>query len=281
MKKLNPLVAIFVIFVTGLQATGCRFLSSQSKEVIVDPEGPARTIDSLREIVKDPVGGPEGFRIEIDNDSAIISFNCKLGHANWASWTLTASDLGPAARTKKFHAERKLPKENCLSPLSENYTDSGFDRGHLVPSGDRTRDRAYNQGVFTMANIVPQAKQVNGQGWNSLERFTQESVKKGSDAIVVAGTFGSIGKFSISGINIPEYTWKVVLLVPKGKSYSLKRTTRIYAILYKNALDLAPVPLPDAFLSVDELEEKVGIDVFSGIEDKIEAELEKRKEPFP
>jgi endonuclease G len=280
MKKLNPLVAVFFIFGTGVQATGCRFLSSQSKEVKIDPEGPARTIDRLREIVKNPVGGPEGFRMEIDNDSAIVSFNCKFGHANWASWTLTAADLGTAARTKKFHAERKLPKENCLSPLSENYTDSGFDRGHLVPSGDRTRDREYNQGVFTMANIVPQAKQVNGLGWNSLERFTQESVKKGSDAIVVAGTFGSIGKFSVSGINIPEYTWKVVLLVPKGESYSLKRTTRIYAILYKNALDLAPVELREALLSVDELEAKVGIDVFSGIEDKIEEQLEKRIDPL-
>jgi endonuclease G len=282
MKNLVKHSAIWFVVGTGFMALGCMSKHNLSGEAEYEAQEPSeRVIDKLRKIVKDPIGGPQGFMLQIENDSTLISFNCEFGHANWVSWTVTASDIGTTKRTKNFYQDTRLPSENCLNPLPTDLSGSGFDRGHMAPSGDRTRDKAYNKGVFSMANIVPQAPQVNQKGWNDLEMLTRDFVKQGNDAIVVSGALGSIGKIPNSGINIPEYTWKVVLIVPKGAIDLSEATTRIYAVLFKNALEIAPVPLADALVSVDELEEKVGIDVLSGIMDDLENRLERKRQELP
>ncbi len=132
-----------------------------------------------------------------------------------------------------------------------------------------------------MANVVPQAPQVNQKSWSDLECLTRYFVKNGKDAIVVAGTFGSIGKLKPSGINIPEYTWKVVLIFPRDAITISEKTTTVYAVLYKNALTDEPVPLANALVSIDELEEKIQLDFLSGIKDDLEEKLEKRKQALP
>ena len=281
MKKVNQLFVSLVLLGSGIYTTGCLPSSNRSEEASAEPEVFERVIDRLSSIVKNPVGGPQGYMLKVENDSTLINFNCELGHANWVSWTVTARDIGTTKRTKDFHQEANLPHENCLNPLPSDLSGSGFDRGHMAPSGDRTRDREYNKGVFSMANIVPQAPQVNQKGWNDLEMLTRDFVKKGNDAFVVAGAYGSIGKIPNSNINIPEYTWKVVLIAPKGAIDLAEATTKVYAVLYKNALDLAPVALKDALVSVDELEAKVGIDVLSGIIDHLEERLERKKKALP
>lgn len=282
MRKLLKHSSIWLVLGTGFMSLGCMSRQNLSGEAEYEGKEPSeRVIDKLRSIVRDPIGGPEGFMLQIENDSTVISFNCEYGHANWVSWTVTASDIGATKRTKDFYQDSRLPSENCLNPLPTDLSGSGFDRGHMAPSGDRTRDKVYNRGVFSMANIVPQAPQVNQKGWNDLEMLTRDFVKNGNDAIVVSGALGSIGKIPKSGINIPEYTWKVVLIVPKGALDLSEATTRIYAVLYKNALEIAPVALADALVSVDELEEKVGIDVLSGIMDDLENRLESKRQELP
>ncbi|MBE7186401.1 MAG: DNA/RNA non-specific endonuclease, partial [Methylobacterium mesophilicum] len=55
----------------------------------------------------------------------------------WSGEHLTAAQVQDAeamSRTDRFHAERKLPKTE-RSELSD-YRRSGFDRGHMAPSGD-------------------------------------------------------------------------------------------------------------------------------------------------
>jgi endonuclease G len=293
------------LFLVGsvLVAAGCQSRPTHQDQVSEEVAPKVRTIDVLRDTLKPPVEVTKKievidgesdptlaaeppkkmnqFMLTLDDKNTNISFNCELGHANWVSWTVAVEDFGPAKRTKRFHEDSKLPKENCLVPKPDSLSGSGFDRGHMTPSADRTRDAEFNKTVFSMANIVPQAPQVNQKGWNDLEMLTRELVKQGSDAVVLSGTFGTLGKIPTSGINIPEYTWKVVMLAPTGALKLSESTTKVYAVLYKNALELAPVPLNDALVSVDELEAKIGMDVLSGLQDDLEARLEKKKEPLP
>lgn len=47
--------------------------------------------------------------------------------------------------------------EGWYKVTTSAYTGSGFDRGHNVPSADRTRTVADNSTTFLMTNIIPQA----------------------------------------------------------------------------------------------------------------------------
>ena len=47
----------------------------------------------------------------------------------------------------------------------------GFDRGHIVPSADRTRDVATNSETFLMTNFIPQGSNNNQGPWNNMEQY--------------------------------------------------------------------------------------------------------------
>jgi endonuclease G len=237
-----------------------------------------RPVEETREKLKLPAGN-EKFQIVLRDDNVIVSFDCALGHAQWVSWTVSDSDLGSVSRSKEFYPESQLPRSNCIHPQPEDYSGSGFDRGHMAPSGDRTASRESNNAVFSMANIVPQAPQVNQKGWNDLENWTRARVREGFDAIVFAGAAGNSGTMPGSGINLPELTWKVVALVPAGQSLGTQASLepQVFGVIFPNQLSRAPMPLSEAFVSVDKIEEVTGFDLLSGLDQEIQTRIEKRK----
>src|SRR5262249_4142716 len=82
--------------------------------------------------------------------------------ANWVAWRLRASDIGSVPRGD-FHVDPVIP-----TPSPSDYTNSGYERGHLCPSGDRTNTSANNYAVFSMINIIPQLRviiRVHGRKW--------------------------------------------------------------------------------------------------------------------
>ena len=50
--------------------------------------------------------------------------------------------------------------------LTTDYSGSGYDRGHMCPSADRTVTVADNQQVFYMSNMVPHAPDNNQGVWD-------------------------------------------------------------------------------------------------------------------
>ena len=89
------------------------------------------------------------------------SWNAGKRTANWVAWRLRASDIGSVPRSD-FHVDPVIP-----TPSPSDYTNSGYDRGHLCPSGDRTNTTANNYAVFTMLNIIPQRPTtIRGPGKN-------------------------------------------------------------------------------------------------------------------
>src|SRR6185369_16251671 len=84
-----------------------------------------------------------------------IDYSDNLGEPNWASWDLTASDVGTNSRSTSFFTDTNLPA-NFYHVTSGDYTGSGYDRGHMCPSADRTDTDVDNDMVFFMSNIIPQ-----------------------------------------------------------------------------------------------------------------------------
>ena len=95
------------------------------------------------------------------------------GEPVWASWDLTAGDVGGSGRNSTYYTDTTLPA-NFYHVTMTDYNGVGtnnFNRGHLCPSADRTDTTNNNKLVFYMSNIMPQSA-LNNQGvWRKPRRL--------------------------------------------------------------------------------------------------------------
>ena len=85
----------------------------------------------------------------------------------WSAEHPTAASLAAARDTPRqgeFHLETRLPPEDRVQ--LGDYRRSGYDRGHMAPSGDMPDARAQQQS-FSLANMVPQTGVLNRGVWGT------------------------------------------------------------------------------------------------------------------
>jgi endonuclease G len=82
-----------------------------------------------------------------------LSYNRDKGSPNWVSRQLNQSWLGSLPRLP-FEPDGSLP-QSWYQVQPNDYTSSGFDRGHLVPAADRNKTTADSQAVFLMTGVDP------------------------------------------------------------------------------------------------------------------------------
>lgn len=149
----------------------------------------------------------------------VMSYNGVEGRANWVGWTLRASDLGPVDRSNRFREDANLPR-GFKRVDDDDYRESGYDRGHLCNSEDRTSSEYLNEETFLMSNMIPQTQELNRGPFKFLEAYCRKLVlKKGQQLLIYSGGFGSIGRLA-SGVPIPQYCWKAVY-TPSEEFYVL------------------------------------------------------------
>ena len=105
----------------------------------------------------------------------------------WSAEHLTRSNLEHAKGLKRinnFHAEDRLPASE-RSELSD-YSRSGYDRGHMSPSGDMPTQQAQSQS-FSLANMVPQDPDNNRHLWEGIEAAVRTLAKKTGELYVITG----------------------------------------------------------------------------------------------
>lgn len=110
-------------------------------------------------------------------------------------------------------------------PKHTDYTNTGFDRGHLCPSDDRDSTAEENRTTFILTNIVPQAPTHNRQAWRLLEEYCRTLVSQGNELYIIAGTSGKGGEgdngkaSSIAGgkLTVPNALWKVIVVTGRKR----------------------------------------------------------------
>jgi endonuclease G len=139
----------------------------------------------------------------------VMSYNGVEGRANWVGWTLRRSDLGPVDRTNRFREDSNLPR-GFKRVDNDDYRESGYDRGHLCNSEDRTSSEFLNEETFLMSNMIPQTPELNRGPFKFLEAYCRKLVlKKGQELLIYSGGIGAKGRLT-SGVPIPMYCWKAV-----------------------------------------------------------------------
>ncbi len=196
-----------------------------------------------------------------------LSYNCKTGIPNWVSWQLDSGWLGSVERSDDFRPDSDLP-DNCYAVRPNDYRGSGYDRGHLAPSGDRTISQSDNSATFLMTNMIPQSPANNREVWRELEEYSRELVSQGKELYIVAGGEGKEKAIADGKVTVPKYTWKVILVLDNG---NIENTI---AVRIPNNDAVARTDWRDYIVSVDEIEQKTGLDFFSAVPKSIQNKIE-------
>lgn len=190
--------------------------------------------------------------IILSRQQYVISYDKTKRSPLWAAWKVESNSMGNSGRTNSFSQDLEL--ENYLEQTSKfhavdsyEYKDSCFDRGHQVPSADRTDKKENNEKTFLMSNMVPQTPFLNRVIWEHLESKTREIVKSGKKVFIVAGpvydqNFGSIGPNK--DINIPSKNFKIVFILDLNQApEQINRNTPHISVLMPNVLASGERPL--------------------------------------
>ena len=86
-------------------------------------------------------GKPNANNVLVERPQHALSYNAGAGGPNWVAWHVSLSDLGRVGRGT-FRPDPLLPAQYQVRP--NDYRGSGYDRGHLCPSADRTSSREAN-----------------------------------------------------------------------------------------------------------------------------------------
>ncbi|TNC07326.1 DNA/RNA non-specific endonuclease [Methylobacterium terricola] len=138
----------------------------------------------------------------------------------YAAEHITAAQVEAARRVDRvdaFHEEEQLP-EAARSELSD-YAGSGWDRGHMAPSGDMPTPTAQEES-FSLANIVPQNPDNNRGLWAGIESSVRALAIARGDLFVVTGPlFEGASVQSLRGrVLIPTRLFKAVYDANRGEA---------------------------------------------------------------
>lgn len=218
------------------------------------------------------VGAPTNYLME--KAQYALSYHRDNGRPNWTAWHLATSWLGSTARQDDFRADTTLPA-GWYRVTGSDYSGSGYDRGHMCPSGDRTKTVADNSSTFLMTNMIPQAPNNNQQSWASLESYCRTLANSGNELYIYSGGYGVSGYIANGNVAIPTTTWKVIMVLPAGTNDVSRVTTgtRLIAVSIPNNNSVAS-DWRQYRVSVDQVESLTGYNFFSNVPSSIQSVIE-------
>lgn len=209
-----------------------------------------------------------------------LSYNRSRATANWVAWRLDSSWIGTAPRQDDFRPDPSLPN-GWYQVQNFDYSGSGYDRGHMTPSADRTRSVPDNSATFFMTNMVPQLAANNQGPWEDFESYLRTVAQAGNEIYIVSGVAGNIGTIAGGRVVVPEYTWKVALVLPNGANdlQRVSKATRAVAIIVPNFPPLDVNATWRQFrVPVDAVENLTGYNFFTNVPKITQEFIERRKD---
>lgn len=185
---------------------------------------------------------------------------CKV--SQWVAYKLTRSDVaGEAGRSDAFAPDPRLERYGWVSATHADYRGSGYDRGHLLPSADRTDSEVANRATFLYSNMAPQLPKLNRGAWKLLEERLRRLTAEYDTLYVVVGTVvdDRHGQTIGDGVAVPELFFKAVALrradVFDEEAY----------VMPNDGERLAGHTFSDFAVSLDSVERLTGLDLFPDI----------------
>jgi len=240
------------------------------------------------------LGNPSNASVDTNNHAhyliqrtvEAIDYSDNLGEPVWASWDLTAGDVGSASRSTTYYTDTNLPP-NFYRVTDNDYNGVGsidFNRGHLCPSEDRTDNTTDNKLVFYMTNIMPQSGPNNQGVWANFETYCRALLTT-NELLITCGPSGFGTNTIPSGkAYIASNVWKVVVCVPLGGGTALSRITaddRVIAISIPNVTNGLSSAWTNYLTSPQKIEQATGFTFFTALPANIAAALRAKVDGVP
>jgi len=201
----------------------------------------------------------------IEHSFFTLSYAEKHEQAEWVAYLLEEDHISNNDFKRPYFIEDR--KVKTKSADWRNYKNSGYDRGHLCPAGDRTFNYDAYHETFLTSNISPQTHDFNAGIWNRLEQKTRFWAKKYNDVFVVTGGVLNEGLKSIGdeSVSVPNEFYKIIIDASEGNYKAI-------SFLIPN--EPSSRSIYEYAVSIDEIEKKTGIDFFPKLSNQIENKLE-------
>ncbi len=194
-----------------------------------------------------------------------LSYNEGHEQPEWVAYELDSTEAKmEAGRCNCFSKD-----DNVLtgSATPADYSNSGFDKGHLSPSEDNQLSAANNRESFLMSNMSPQLHRFNNGKWKELESWVRDKAMEFDSIYVVSGPvfLNNLGTIGADSVTIPGYFYKIVLRFENN-------SPKIIAFLIPQVAAIGE--LKDYVVPVNALESITGIDFFPALPDSVENKAE-------
>ncbi|MAN59329.1 MAG: endonuclease [Flavobacteriaceae bacterium] len=202
----------------------------------------------------------------ISHGTYTLSYSEEHEQAEWVAYSLLPEHISDNRFERPYFVEDR--SVSTKSADWRNYKNSGYDRGHLCPAGDRRFSfDAYHE-TFLTSNISPQDHGFNSGIWNRLEQKVRRWAKKYNGVYVVTGGVltENLTGIGYEGVSVPREFYKIVLAKEKDN-------LKAVAFLIPNAS--SSESYFEFAVPIDFVEAQTGIDFFPTLPEDVESPLER------
>jgi len=162
-------------------------------------------------------------------------------------WWLTKAKVecnNKLPRKDAFQPDPLLPKE---TDLANDYKNSGFDRGHMMPAAEnQCQTPKVQEECFYFSNMAAQYHSLNAGDWKSVETLERELASTNDSLHIWCGNIGVLKKIGFT--SAPLKCWKVIYI---------KKTGEWRAYLFENTQS-KPDGIQNNLVDVKEIEKLTG-----------------------
>lgn len=191
----------------------------------------------------------------------VVNLNPVMRVPNYVIWHLGPNKCAKLVPRKDHFVTDTLNSFTLrFSATPKDYTNSGYDRGHLMNADDSRFDPIAELECFNMTNMAPQIHYFNAGTWVNLERY--ERVMAISNEIdIIAGVFGFDGRtIGYNKVGVPNTWWKVIV--------DMKNQKEIAFIFYEKDNFKTHV------ISVKDLEKLIHFNITPTFPDAVEQDID-------
>lgn len=206
------------------------------------------------------------------NEGFILGYSDYRLNPVWVSYELTV--LSREQKRQSYPRPNRFEKDwRSIWPVEHNdYTRTGYDRGHLAPNYaiSRLYGREAQLDTFLMTNITPQKPNLNRKVWQRLEEAAVDHFSRQFSRVqVMTGPIFSDNSPRLnSWVQVPESFYKIFVGINK-------QDQAVSMLAFVMPQDVkGSEPLTKFLVSVDEVEKRTGYDFFSELNDAQENKLE-------
>lgn len=198
-----------------------------------------------------------------------LCYNEQHEQAAWVAYMLTeANTHKQIERSNRF---MKDPDVSTGSATDNDYTKSGFDRGHLAPAADMSFNATAMEESFYYSNMSPQIPGFNRGVWKRLEEQVRNWAQLYDTIFIATGPVlqSDLPAIGPNRVSVPRYYYKAIL------TYTKQRQQAIALLLPHES---SRQSLQHYVISIDSLESLTGIDFFERLPDVLEEQLERKSD---